>query len=70
MLLCTARKSPPGSLSEVSTRTTNDPIATYKTNKMHFPNQYCGWIHSFVTRLRNYADQHAKQREHAGGIRL
>jgi hypothetical protein len=45
-------------------------ITIYETNKTPFPQQYRRWMHSTVNQLRQHADQHAKQREHARCFRL
>ena len=45
-------------------------ITIYETNNTPLPQQYRRWMHSTVNQLRQHADHHAKQREHARGLRI
>src|SRR5215469_7607903 len=45
-------------------------ITTYETNNTRLPQQYRRWLRSTGGQLRQQADHHAKQREHARGIRI
>jgi hypothetical protein len=45
-------------------------ITIYETNNTPLPQQYRRWMHSTVNQLRQHADHHAKQREHARGFRI
>jgi hypothetical protein len=45
-------------------------ITIYETNNTPLSQQYRCWMHSTVNQLRQHANQHAKQREHARGLRL
>ena len=45
-------------------------ITIYEIDNTPLPEQYRGWMHSTVSQLRQHADEHAKQREHARGLRL
>jgi hypothetical protein len=66
-----ARKLPPESLSELTVwNLINDPISTYETKKTYLDLWYRDDVDSFVGWLRHYTNDHAEQREHAGGIRL
>ena len=48
----------------------NRQITIYEIDNTPLPQQYRGWMHSTVSQLRQHADEHAKQREHARGLRL
>jgi hypothetical protein len=45
-------------------------ITIYETNNTPLSQQYRGWMHSTVNQLRQHADHHTKQREHARGLRI
>ena len=45
-------------------------ITIYETNNTPLSQQYRGWMHSTVNQLRQHADHHTKQREHASGLRI
>ena len=45
-------------------------ITIYETNNVPLPQQYRGWMHSTVNQLRQHADHHTKQGEHARGLRI
>jgi hypothetical protein len=45
-------------------------ITIYETNNTPLSQQYRRWMHSTVNQLRQHADHHAKQREHARGCRI
>jgi hypothetical protein len=42
----------------------------YETNNTSLPQQYRSWMHSTTNQLRDLANDHAKQREHARGRRI
>jgi len=45
-------------------------ITIYETNNTPLPQQYRRWMHSTVNQLRQHANHHTKQREHARGLRI
>jgi hypothetical protein len=45
-------------------------ITIYETNNTSRPQQYRRWMHSTVSQLRQHAEHHTKQREHARGLRI
>ena len=45
-------------------------ITIYETNNTPLSQRYRRWMHSTVNQLRQHADHHAKQREHARGLRI
>ena len=45
-------------------------ITIYETNNTPLSQQYRGWMHSTVNQLRQHADHHTKQGEHARGLRI
>ena len=45
-------------------------ITIYETNNTPLSQQYRRWMHSTVNQLRQHADHHTKQREHARGRRI
>jgi hypothetical protein len=45
-------------------------ITIYETNNTPLSQQYHRWMHSTVNQLRQHADHHTKQGEHARGLRI
>ncbi len=45
-------------------------ITIYETNNTPLSQQYRRWMHSTVNQLRQHADHHTKQGEHARGLRI
>jgi hypothetical protein len=45
-------------------------ITIYETNNTPLSEQYRHWMHSSVNQLRQHADHHTKQGEHARGLRI
>jgi hypothetical protein len=45
-------------------------ITIYETNNTPLSQQYRRWMHRTVNQLRQHADHHTKQGEHARGLRI